>query len=93
MDARKLTKILITLGGLTVVGAVVWWYYFYTHLARPLRSDLTDVIPCIYSSGGSCGLVSGLASFGGSTPYEPMVLWVGVAVLGIGLAFKLALKE
>lgn len=93
MDIKKLIKTLLALGGLVTVGALVWWVYFYSQVIKELGGDFGDAAQCLYSSGGGCGFVSGLAQMGGATPYNPIVFWVGVILLGVGLILKFSLKQ
>lgn len=93
MDFRKLIQTLMSVGGVAILGALGWWFYFYSQVAKELKVDLGELISCVYSTGGSCGVVSGLAKFAGYTPYEPMLLWFGAATYGIAWILKSSLKE
>lgn len=93
MDLQKLTKVLLVGGGVMTCVAVAWWAYFYNQAIQGLtggRGSLTDAFSCLYSSGGPCGFVSGLAQFGGVTPYNPAAFWVGTVLLGVGLVLRLS---
>lgn len=95
MDVRKLCSILLTLGAFMTLAALLWWALFYGSVVRELGKDasLIDAVGCLYSSGGPCGFVAGLAQLGGKTPYSPMVFWIGVALLIVGVVMRLALKD
>lgn len=95
MDIEKLKKILIGLGGAVLFVAVVWWFAFYSVVVNELGrgKGWDEALVCLYSSSGGCAFISGLAKFGGATPYEPIVFWVGVIILGIGLFLKFTQKN
>lgn len=93
MDVKKLTNVLLGGGGAVTCVALLWWAYFYEQVVRGLtggRGSLTDALSCLYSSGGPCGFVSGMAQLGGATPYSPVVFWVGAVLLGIGIILRLS---
>jgi hypothetical protein len=103
MDLKKLSSILMILGAGLAVAAVIWWYAFYSRIIGELNqltpgsdtsnSSVLDALSCLYSGGGVCSLVTGLASLAGKTPYEPMVLWLGIGVLVGGLIVRFARKS
>lgn len=95
MDIEKLKSILIKLGGAILAVAVVWWFVFYSEVVNELGrgKGWDEAFVCLYSSSGECAFISGLAKFGGATPYEPIVFWVGVIILGIGLLLKFTQKK
>ncbi len=88
MDFRRLGLLLITGGGVLVVAAVAWWLHFYAPLAQDLNVDLGRALRCLYSTSGACGLVTGVAQLGGKTPYEPMLLWIGLGALAAGILIR-----
>jgi hypothetical protein len=100
VDFKRLGNILMAAGGVVLAGALIWWFTFYSSLARDFsratggRGDASifDAWTCLYSSSGTCGLVAGIASFTGKTVYEPMVFWLGLAGLIAGLVIRLAAK-
>ena len=101
MDFRKFGSILI-IGGLVVVAAAfAWWLAFYSSIMRELAqapggtpggNSVFDAISCLYSSRDVCGFIAGFARLVGRTPYEPMVLWAGLAGVVIGVVVRLAAK-
>lgn len=93
MNINRLTSVLLALGGLITAVAVLWWLSFYGGIAKDLGVDLGRAVPCLYSSGGGCGIVSGLAQLAGSTPYDPTLFWVGIILLGVGMILKLSLSN
>ena len=93
MDFKKLGNLLTVLGAVTLVGACIWWFSFYSSVVRDIGrvtgggSDATvfDAMSCLYSSSGICALVSGVSTLAGRTAYEPMLFWLGLAGLLSGL--------
>ena len=75
-----------------------WWFAFYSTIMRELSrapnappggNSVFDAISCLYSSKDVCALFAGAARFVGKTPYEPMLLWVGLAGLVLGVVVRL----
>lgn len=88
MDTHKLAKILMSGGIALCFAALAWWGIFYLRLIKELGGTMKNIgeaIPCLYSSGGPCGLVSGLAQMSGHTPYTPILFWVAVVMFIVGL--------
>jgi hypothetical protein len=100
VDFKKLGNALTAIGALTLVIAVAWWMYFYNSLMKDFarltgsRPDagLSDALSCLYSTSGACGLVSGVATLAGRTPYEPMLFWFGLAAVVLGLLIRFTAK-
>jgi hypothetical protein len=93
MNARKLSGILVSLGVLVVASALIWWLYFYSQMSREIHGDLKRFLHCMYATSYECKFVNELASSDGKTPYNPAVLWVGVAVLAVGLILGFSLRK
>lgn len=101
MDFRKLGNILAVIGAAALVGAVAWWFVFYSNVVSELQNapggreagaGIRDVWRCLYSSDGLCALISGGANLFGKTPYEPMLFWIGLVGLVVGVVVRLAAK-
>jgi len=103
MVVPKLAKFLICAGGVIVTASVIWWASYYGALGRQLAglglnvvggSGLNLVGACLFWSTYTCNLVNVAASFGGRTPYSPMVFWIGIAVViaGVTVALSHSLK-
>ena len=68
MDFKKLGNALTAIGAVVLVGAVVWWFSFYSSVVREIGSatgghgdaSVFDARSCLYSSSGICALVSGV---------------------------------
>jgi hypothetical protein len=100
VDFKKLGNILAAAGAVVLIGACFWWFAFYTSVVRDIGrltgggadASLSDALTCLYSSGGICALVAGASSLTGKTPYEPMMFWLGLAGLLLGLLIRFAVK-
>ena len=99
MDLKRLGTFLIIGGAILTAAAFAWWMTFYSSILEelPLAGDaggssVFDLFSCFYSSQDVCGFISGFARLIGRTPYEPMLLWVGLAGLVAGLAVRFAAK-
>ena len=100
MDFKRLGNLLMAAGAVVLAGALIWWFTFYSSLARDLSratggqgdASVLDAWTCLYSSSGACALVGGIASLAGRTVYEPMLFWFGLAGLVAGLVIRLAAK-
>lgn len=93
MDVKKLAHSLIVAGLIAVIAALIWWNSFYAPIAHQLGRPLSDAYRCIYSSGGRCGLASGISQFIGKTPYDPVLFWVGVVCCAVGALFRVSVKK
>ena len=102
VDYRKLGNVLAVGGLLVLVGAVVWWFVFYSNVVKEMArfpilretgTTLRDLWRCAYSSDGLCALISGGANAVGETPYEPKLFWLGLIALVIGVVIRLSAKS
>ena len=104
VDFRKFGNVLMLAGAVVLVAACIWWFSFYSSVSRsPIARELakatgntdaglSDVLGCLYSSGGICGVVSTLAPLAGKTAYEPMLFWFGLAGLVLGVLIRFTAK-
>ncbi len=100
MDFKKLGNVLTLAGVAALIGAVIWWFVFYSSVVREIGkatgggadAKVTDALSCLYSSSGICAVVSAVATVAGRTPYEPMLFWFGLAGLILGLLIRYAAK-
>jgi len=93
MEIKKLTQILLGLGGLVTLGALIWWASFYSQVIKEIGGNLEDFLPCLYTSSGPCGFLVGIARLAGVIPYNPTLFWIGVIIFGVGIILKLSLKK
>jgi hypothetical protein len=95
---EKIGQVLFSAGLGAVILAIAWWGTFYEQVIKELSAGrpgfgLKDVVHCLYNSGGECALVTGIAKLAGYFAYEPMLLWLGVALLIGGTATIVAAKN
>lgn len=87
---KTLSLVLMVVGAGVVLGALLWWQSFYGDLIRDTGYTMRDALPCLYSSSGMCAIVSAASQLVGKAPYDPTVLWIGVALIGAGLLVLVA---
>jgi hypothetical protein len=100
LDFKKLGNVLALAGLAVLIGALVWWFIFYSSVVREIGkatgggadASVSDALSCLYSSGGICAVVSTVATVAGRTPYEPMLFWFGLGGLILGLVIRYAAK-
>jgi hypothetical protein len=100
VDFKRLGTILIIGGSAVTVAAFAWWLAFYSTIVNelsrapnaPRTTSVFDLASCLYSSRDVCGFIAGFARLLGKTPYEPMLLWLGLGVLVAGVVIRLAAK-
>jgi hypothetical protein len=101
MNLRRIGNILTIAGVAVTVAAFAWWLAFYSTIMRELSrapnappggNSVFDAISCLYSSKDVCGFIAGFARMLGKTPYEPMLLWLGLAGLVIGVVLRFAAR-
>lgn len=93
MDVKKLSEILMAIGGFLILCAFLWWSSFYGKITKEIGASLGDAVKCLYSSKGECGVASGIAQFAGVTPYNPAVFWIGIAILSAGIILFFSTKK
>jgi len=85
MKIGTLGALATALGITGTVGAFIWWYAFYDEIGKIVGVRDRPPLECLYSSSGPCGLVAGVSSFAGVTPYNPMLLWIAIATTLLGI--------
>jgi len=93
VEIKKLTQILLGLGGLVTVGSIIWWVSFYSRVIKEMGGSLGDFFQCLYTSSGPCALLVGIARLAGVTPYNPTLFWIGAIMLGVGIILQFSLKK
>jgi uncharacterized membrane protein (UPF0182 family) len=100
VDFRKLGNVLMVAGAAVLVAAVLWWFSFYSSVVREIgkvtgsgEGSVLDVVACLYSGSGICGLVASVAVLAGKTAYEPMLFWFGLAGLVLGALIRFTSKS
>jgi hypothetical protein len=99
VDFRKLGNILMLAGAVVLVAACIWWFTYYSPVVREIakvtgsgEGSVFDVLGCLYSSSGICGLAASVSILAGKTAYEPMLFWFGLAGLILGVAIRYTAK-
>jgi len=93
MNTTKLSSLLFKAGVVVTMVAVVWWGLTYGQMAVDLGTGFNKALTCLFASGGMCGFTGSLSALGGGTPYEPLVFWLGVALLAAGLVLGFLRKR
>ena len=93
IDIQKFSKILQDLGGCVVIVSVIWWAYFWYPITEGFDKNLFDVIECIISSGGKCGIFTDFAERAGGTPYNPILFWFGIVLIVVGVVIHNTFKD
>ena len=92
MDVKKLAHTLVFVGLVAIMLSFFWWASFYGPIMKDLGGDLSSASSCIYSSSGGCSIASGVAQMVGKTPYNPILFWVGIVCLSVGVLVRITLK-
>jgi hypothetical protein len=99
VDFRKFGNVLMLAGAAVLVAACIWWFTYYSSVVREIgkltgsgEGSVLDVVGCLYSSGGICGLVASVSVLAGKTAYEPMLFWFGLAGLILGVLIRYTAK-
>ncbi|MGX9987738.1 hypothetical protein ACS4RR_000500 [Rhizobium sp. Z1P35] len=82
-------NLLIVAGGVGLAVSVLWWHTFYSHVAQFLGATGPLPMECIYTMGGPCGMVAGVANAVGASAYDPKLFWGSAALLVIGAITRL----
>jgi hypothetical protein len=89
MNANRLGTALKTVGGLLLVSAIAWWALSFRHFFEDV--GVGRCLTCLYKDSEICRLGGGLVSLVDGTPsYSPMVFWLAVGLLGLGIIVGLA---
>lgn len=93
MKTKKLANLFVALGVLISVISLAWWGAMYSFLAKQTGESLLDSVNCIYSMGGSCNFLRGMAWMRGMMPYEPALFWLALISLLMAFLLKRAIKK
>jgi len=88
MELDKLARNILVVGLLGCGASIVWWYQFYSHVGQFMngRTSLPpDAINCLISNSGVCGFVTGVASAAGAFAYNPMIMWLSMALVLVAI--------
>jgi hypothetical protein len=99
VDFNRLGNVLMIAGAAVLIAAAIWWFTFYSSVVREIgkvtgsgEGSVLDVVACLYSGSGICGLVASVAVLAGKTAYEPMLFWFGLAALILGVLMRFTAK-
>ena len=85
MNTMKLSKILMIIGGILSIISLIWW-------GTAFKGE-EGAFKCLYSLlSWECGLLRVLAP-ASKTAYNPLIFWVGLIILSIGIIIFLARKK
>jgi hypothetical protein len=93
VDYKKLANILFYGGLILLFSALIWWWRFYGPMTKDGGAKLGDMLGCLYSNSGLCGLATGLSQLTGQTAYEPKLFWVGLVAAVVGGILKATRKS
>jgi hypothetical protein len=83
--AIRRLSLLAVIGGLAlVIGAVLWWGYFYRAIG------LGSTVSCLYASGGTCDFIRHVAAEAGRRAYSPTAFRLAVVLLTGGSVVRIA---
>jgi hypothetical protein len=91
VDFRKLGNVLMLAGVAVLVAACLWWFSFYSSVVREIgqatgrEGSVFDVVACLYSTSGICGLVASVAVL-------TLLFWFGLAGLVLGVLIRFTAK-
>jgi hypothetical protein len=85
MRFKDFGRVLLGLGVLGAVVSVVWWYSFYSDVAKFVGATGPLPTTCIYALAGPCKMVSSVAGFVGAAAYDPIIFWLSAILCIIGL--------
>jgi hypothetical protein len=85
---RRLTPVLLVLGGATVLGAIAWWWITFEEVVGYGYLSWREAGGCLVQNSDICSLAKALCL--GSHPrvllaYWASVFWLGVIVLSASL--------
>lgn len=87
--SKGLSNLFVAAGCVGLAGSVLWWHTFYSQVAQFLGATGELPIECVYTMGGPCGMVTGVANTLGASAYDPKLFWASAAVFVIGAITRL----
>jgi hypothetical protein len=93
MDTHKLSNILVGFGLVLLIGALIWWYSFYSEAARQLgnpNASMSEIVVCLFYNNVTCTMITGMAALAGVTSFSPTITWVGLIILVVGVVIRAA---
>lgn len=82
-------RALIVLGLILLFVGLIWWGVFYggaaNKMGMPVMDFLQETLPCTVYTTDVCALFRSIGGFAGYSPYQPVMLWVALAILVVGI--------
>jgi len=82
-------RVLILLGLVLAVVALIWWGVFYGGAADRMNMNVVDflgeALPCTFYTTDVCALFRAGGGLMGYSPYQPVIMWVAVALVIVGI--------
>ena len=91
--AQRLVRLYILLGSVLCLAAVAWWAVLFSVVGKQMNTPLAETWSCLVAVSAYCNTFRGLIWLRGITPYEPLLLWLGLAIVGITLSLRAALVK
>jgi len=87
MHNRNLGRTLVIVGILGIAGSIVWWEASYDAAIRTFGRNLqiTHPLGCLLFTTAQCAQAKATAILGTWPAYNPLALWVSLAVVAAGL--------
>ena len=87
---RRISMFLMSIGATGFVAAVAWWFMFFEQM---LGIAVKAASECFYRTTLECQAGNFVGSFMEKSPYEPMFMWIVVAVAIIGFLVYIFTSE
>lgn len=81
---RSIGKMFMTVGTIAFLLALIWWLGFFHQM---LGDDIKRASECFYSTTMECQIGNLIGGFTDIPAYDPILLWVAGAMMGLGLLF------
>lgn len=69
------------IGLVLLVLGLFWWAVVFYFVAQQTGDSMTSFVSCTVVSGEHCNFYRAMAWLNGMNPYEPGVMWSGIALL------------
>ena len=79
------------LGVVITAASAVWWGLVYHFVSQQNGESMWDSVACMVSLSAECNFLRAMGWLRGVNPYEPMLFWLGVAVILTSLIVRRSL--
>lgn len=69
------------LGSVLLLGALIWWAVVFYFVSQQTGESMSSFVSCTVIAGEHCNFYRAMAWLQGINPYEPGMLWAGLALL------------